>query len=73
MGSSREAVTAGAVPEKTPVSVDTANPIATSPTENSSGNDGNAIATALQSAYESTRPTTPPIRQIDTASIRNCG
>lgn len=72
MGSRREAVRAGAKPEKTPVSIDTTSPITTSPTENCIGNDGNARATAVHNSHDTTSPITPPTRQIATASIRNC-
>ena len=72
IGPSRDADSAGANPENTPVTVDTINPVMTSPTENCIGNDGNADATAVHISHDSARPTTPPMRQMETASTRNC-
>src|SRR5438034_5857910 len=72
IGSSRDADSAGANPETMPVIVETISPVITRPSENFIGNDGNAAATAADINQESVSPTTPPTRQMATASTRNC-
>ena len=72
IGSSRDAESAGAKPDKMPVSVETIIPTITSPAENCIGNDGKAAATPVVNRNESPRPAAPPMRQIQIASTRNC-
>src|SRR6202007_877481 len=72
IGSRRDALTAGARPEKMPVTAETISPTTIRVMENCIGNFGMAAATAMEMPQQSRMPTRPPMRQIDTASIRNC-